>query len=337
MDGELTTDNTGFTAGKLVHDLEQLEFIVAEAPGAVQEAVQEALFAFRRLHDQFARFQEGSVAREEVHLQFYEVRPYFNRAIHVPDFSEEVSKITSFIGQPDFRGAKFDLQQKGLAILDGALATDGALQLVHRWLSLSTLWFQSIQEGQLMKAQLRDGLHGEVVLRLLQDLQDKWPFLQQYPVLDLVAYRHGSRSLGLPYHCLDGHLAAMLCFDETIVKISKENSHGCQERLVGPAPASNLEEFLREVPKTSPNAAMDTFPCRANSLVLWHPPRRAALQTGPGPSVPVDFAKRPVQLLVLWGENRVKVNGKGSNFAPSFEGKTDSWGEHYYAQDHDHR
>ena len=45
----------------------------------------------------------------------------------------------------------------------------------------------------------------------------------RYPVLDLVAYRHGSRSLGLPYHCLDGHLAAMLCFDETIVKISKEN------------------------------------------------------------------------------------------------------------------
>ena len=84
-------------------------------------------------------------------------------------------------------------------------------------------------------------------------------------------------------------------------------------------------------------AAMDTFPCRANSLVLWHPPRRSALQTGPGPSVPVNFAKRPVQLLVLWGENRVKVKEKGSNFAPSFEGKTDSWGEHYYAQDHDHR
>eukprot|EP00434_Breviolum_minutum_P029820 symbB.v1.2.026363.t1/scaffold2627.1/size74478/2 len=42
MDGELTTDNTGFTAGKLVHDLEQLEFIVAETQGALQETVQEA-------------------------------------------------------------------------------------------------------------------------------------------------------------------------------------------------------------------------------------------------------------------------------------------------------
>ena len=34
-----------------------------------------------------------------------------------------------------------------------------------------------------------------------------------------------------------------------------QSGHGCQERLVGPAPASNLEEFLREVPKTSPNVA----------------------------------------------------------------------------------
>ena len=81
---------------------------------------------------------------------------------------------------------------------------------------------------------------------------------------------------------------------------------------------------------------MDTFPCHANSLILWHPPRRAALQTAPAMDPVVSFAKRPVQLLVLWGENRV-VKSKGNNFAPSFEGKTDSWGEHYYAQDHDHR
>ena len=43
----------------------------------------------------------------------------------------------------------------------------------------------------------------------------------RYPLLDLVAYRHSAQSDGLPWHCLDGAVAAMLCFGEDVVKISR--------------------------------------------------------------------------------------------------------------------
>ena len=63
----------------------------------------------------------------------------------------------------------------------------------------------------MMKAQLRDGLHGEPGLRLVQELQELLPrLLGQQALLDLIAYRHGPRSQGLAPHCLDGFLAVMM-------------------------------------------------------------------------------------------------------------------------------
>lgn len=81
----------------------------------------------------------------------------------------------------------------------------------------------------------------------------------------------------------------------------------------------------------------DTIRCSANRLILWNPLQRPAMAASRTASTTVTFAERPVHLLALWGETRAKVRSKDGAFEPSFEGKTDSWGGHYYAQDHDHR
>ncbi|CAK9109622.1 unnamed protein product [Durusdinium trenchii] len=174
----------------------------------------QALPAFRRLSEGFQRFQEAALSREQVQLQFQEVRPYFNRALHVPDLAQQRPG-GLFTQDLDWAGAEAALRQKGVAILDGVL-TEKALRLVHRWLSVSTVWFQSLQEGKMMKAQLRDGLHGEPGLRLVQELQELLPrLLGQQALLDLIAYRHGPRSQGLAPHCLDGFLAVMMWLGDT--------------------------------------------------------------------------------------------------------------------------
>ncbi|CAJ1394585.1 unnamed protein product [Effrenium voratum] len=88
MEGTLATDNTGFSAEKLAHDVDQLNYIAAGGG----DIPPEALRAFRQLSTTFKEFQAGG-ARRAVEEDFAQVRAFFNRALHVPDFSFELSRL----------------------------------------------------------------------------------------------------------------------------------------------------------------------------------------------------------------------------------------------------
>ena len=201
------------------------------------------------------------------------------------------------------------------------------------------MWYQSLQNGELHKAQLRDGLHGPVGLRLVQAVHERLPgLLGKIPLLDLLSYRHGHRSPGLPWHCVDGLLVAMVLFgdvaDSTVDFLAPSSSATyCKSRRAGPAPALSLEEFLREA--TSSPSKDSSAACGRGCLLLWRASR--SMRTV-HKAERKDFEARPLELLMSFGNNFVHDAGASTTrFAPTFEGKTDSWGGHYYARDHDHR
>lgn len=103
----------------------------------------------------------------------------------------------------------------------------------------------------------------------------------------------------------------------------------CSSNRVGPAPALQLEGFTREQAPTPARS----LACPEGCLLLWQAAH--AIRTIHRAKVDT-FASRPVELLLLFG-NYVDAGAKAAGFMPSFEGKADSWGEHYYARDHDHR
>ena len=206
---------------------------------------------------------------------------------------------------------------------------------VRRWLLESTVWYQSLQNGEIHKSQLRDGLHGAVGFRLVHEIQARLPkLLGKQPLLDITSYRHGQQSSGLPWHCLDGIVAAMFWFgdiSDSVLEVSGRNSSMsfCNGNRVGPAPALQLDGFTREQAPT-PAASLA---CPEGCLLLWQAAH--AIRTIHRAKVD-NFASRPVELLLLFG-NYADTGAKAAGFMPTFEGKADSWGEHYYARDHDHR
>ncbi|CAE7226437.1 unnamed protein product [Symbiodinium sp. KB8] len=331
MEGSMVTDNTGFSFGKLAHDTEQLEYIISIG----REELHEAASGFRSLLELFAQLQKGAPVREEVAAQFAKVRPFFNRALHLPDLDQSVGEVTEFLpAAADWEGASLDVRTRGVAIIRGAL-TASAQKLVRRWLLESTVWYQSLQNGDIQKSQLRDGLHGPVGFRLVHEIQARLPnLLGKLPLLDITSYRHGQQSSGLPWHCLDGIVVAMFWFgsiSDSALEVSGRNSSMsfCSSNRVGPAPALQLEGFTREQAPTPARS----LACPEGCLLLWQAAH--AIRTIHRAKVDT-FASRPVELLLLFG-NYVDAGAKAAGFMPSFEGKADSWGEHYYARDHDHR
>lgn len=197
-----------------------------------------------------------------------------------------------------------------------------------------------------MKAQLRDGLHGEPGLRLVQELQELLPrLLGRQALLDLIACRHGPRSQGLAPHCLDGFLAVMMWLGDTagssvtISDLRKTTDNHCSSPYarVGPAPSSTLDDFLssHDIPLV-PHMG-EEIPCEENRAVIL---RTTHAVTTSHVRRQRAFDRHPVDLILLFGENHAEKKdrqGTRDRFLPTFEGKTDSWGGHYYAQDHDHR
>ncbi|CAE7270348.1 unnamed protein product [Symbiodinium sp. CCMP2456] len=331
MEGSIVTDNTGFSFGKLAHDTEQLEHIISIG----HEELHEAASGFRSLLELFAQLQKGAPVREEVGARFAKVRPFFNRALHLPDLDQFVGEVTEFLPiAADWEGASLAVRTRGVAIIRGAL-TASAQKLVRRWLLESTVWYQSLQNGEIQKSQLRDGLHGPVGFRLVHELQARLPnLLGKLPLLDITGYRHGQQSSGLPWHCLDGIVVAMFWFgsiSDSALEVSGRNSSMsfCKGNRVGPAPALQLDAFTREQTPTPARS----LACPEGCLLLWQAAN--AIRTVHRAKVDI-FASRPVELLLLFG-NYADAGAKAAGFMPTFEGKADSWGEHYYARDHDHR
>ncbi|CAE8587874.1 unnamed protein product, partial [Polarella glacialis] len=355
LEGNLTTDNTGFSGGKLAHDLEQLELLAEKelVDGEAADYLEQALPVFRRLSQLFAEHQSGRAAAEDVQQMFVHVRPFFNRALHVPNFAMPASASQSlFRGDLDFAGAESALRQNGFAVLDDVLLPE-TLGVARSWLSESTVWYQSLLEGEVLKAQVRDGLNADIGLGIARELKERrMPGLVGgQPLLDLLAYKHGPSSRGLPPHCVDGVVAALLwVVDPGGAEFSQgglrffapEDSDAfCGDDRVGPAPAKTLEDFsakqTRVAAPSEAGEALHSVPYRSNRLVLWRASSHCVELEHDGAAWRSGFPFRRVDLLMLFGHHRVAAKETGSGFVAGFEGKADEWGGHYYARDHDHR
>ena len=181
-----------------------------------------------------------------------------------------------------------------------------------------------------------------MAFRLVHEAQQQLYRLAKLPLLDLISYRHSPRSSGLPLHCVDGILGAMLLFGDVsrsaIDFVGPESSKSfCKSDRVGPAPALPLEGFLQErrALKDELMREASTFNCPEGCLLLWRAPLAMRIRHQAGPE---RFEMRPTELLMLFGHNYAHDAASSlAEFEPTFEGKTDSWGGHYYARDHDHR
>jgi len=377
IDDPNQTDNTGFTHGKLAHDVDQLEYLgslsaaAADTSEHLEWLTARVLPRFRQLSRRFDRFRAGEASREAVELDFAAARPYFNRALHVPALAAPDGTPTFRLGPSDVAAAEASLRQEGFAVLDGAL-TPLALSLARSWFVGSTVWHQTLSDGTVLKAQLRDSLHASIGFQVARELAEQHfvGLLGRQPLLDIVAYKHGEGSRGIGAHCVDGLFGALLWVAEDEADLSRERSSfsttwGAASAAVTPAAGLRLFDTptsaqlcpggLRVGPPLATNAAAGlgaaprsvdgpvrpqpgshvSVPFRSNRLVVWRASRAVEILHD-GSSWTREFTNLRVDWVMLFGRSRADFRGAGQ-FVPSFEGKSDEWGGHYYAQDHDHR
>jgi len=158
----------------------------------------------------------------------------------------------------------------------------------------------------------------------------------------MLAYKHSDESQGLGAHCTDGTVSALLWVGPEMANRGSdgqglhvydraESSSICGRERIGPAPAISPASF----PTRPARPKRPRVSYRENRLVLWHSPRAVEF-VHDSFKWTRKFDERRVDWVFLFGRPASDVRTE-ANFVPMFEGKSDSWGGHYYARDHDHR
>lgn len=353
-------DNTHLVPGKLRHDLEQLTHLVKGGAGTVHTFAtswRESLDTEWLSADVVPRYQElvgtldgflaGRRSQEELMSVYSRVKPFFNRAIYVPDVAlpSDMRLLRTQGREEEFNNAARALRSNSVAVIDDFL-TPEALSLARELLADSTVWYASKGSGAVLKAQLKDGLHADLGLRVAQELRQQWELLTEKQLLDIVAYKFESSvgNAGLPLRCEDGVIAMDLWVVEDAansepeenglrvhdvsvpLEYSYNEAHGLHDR----AAVRELVERRRGHPTR--------VPYRANRAVLWRATRVYETDWDPL-SWSQEYHLRRVDWLFLFGQSQVRgdTRKRAGSYVPSFEGREDSWGGHYYAKDHDHR
>eukprot|EP00927_Polykrikos_kofoidii_P025398 TRINITY_DN22823_c0_g1_i1.p1 TRINITY_DN22823_c0_g1~~TRINITY_DN22823_c0_g1_i1.p1 ORF type:complete len:1364 (+),score=168.75 TRINITY_DN22823_c0_g1_i1:220-4311(+) len=302
----------------------------------------------------------GGGSREIVLTAFESVRQFYNRALYVPNvrLPQGVMAINGHGRRQDFIEAEQALRRDGIAVIDDFLAPE-ALTLSRELLVDSTVWFASKSGGALLKAQLKDGLHAELGLQIAVELRNKWApsVFGQQQLLDIVAYKMDPAvgSPGLAPHCQDGVVALNIWVIDDDSADFQPNGNGLRIYNVSvPAEFSRHEAYSVEAGQTAipqllrqqKDANVRTVPYKTNRAVLWR--SKLACETEWNPTTwSREYVSRRVDWIFTFGRSQIRGEerskgrvsaGKASGYVPSFEGRADTRdGDHYYANDHDHR
>lgn len=364
------TDNTHFDVRKLRHDLEQLRHLAMGGTKRNEDELrkpwrqdlrtrwlsEEVVPKFEALMRSFDALAGGRGSTAEVMAVFSGVRPFFNRALYVPNVA--LPRGTTAIngdGRGDvFREAERALRTRGVAVIDDIL-TPQALEVARELLVDSTIWYASKLGGAVLKAQLKDGLDAELGLHVAREMQERWApgLLGKQHLLDMFAYKFETSafSVGLPLRCEDGVVIMNLWvvdgFDDRSSQAAPNETPGL--RLYADAARVPEEYSFEEAHGMNEEASpalkelvQGTVPMhiayRVNRAVLWRADMVYDVAFSTSTWRP-NYPNRRIDWLFSFGRSQARgaSRKRRGTFVPTLEGRTDEGGGHYYATDHDHR
>lgn len=184
---------------KVRHDLEQLRHLakLAPRPQITPYAPMAPPDFARRLGDAYEQLLAALGRKKDLRLEaeFPALLPYANRAVHVPHVERHETGATN--RRADWTSCEATFVRDGIASLDNAL-TSGAIKAMHEYFLEATVWYGPARAGgAYMRAQLRDGLHAELLLQVAAEVKARLPrALDGLNFVDAVAHKHDAEWTG---------------------------------------------------------------------------------------------------------------------------------------------
>ncbi|CAE8627589.1 unnamed protein product [Polarella glacialis] len=324
------SDGNSYSLFKLQHDIQQLEFLLKEAPsrgiwvlgakGAEGNAslswVSDSLLP---MYLQLLEATRAGRPKQELQSLFNKLEGVFNRALFLDIRSEfkqlEDGSITDHV-EVLAPSAAAMLSSAGLAMSeDTVLVVDDALSAAAfgelRWALLaSSAWFgaQQGREGVLLWASLLDGLHSPVLLALASELRRLRPdLLGSHPLRDVVARKYHASAWpasAMSPHALDAEVVACIWASP-----SEQSHSGGLRILQEEAPADWSEERAfdwarEEAPRDeAPRKGERLVALLPNRLVLW-PGRRLVQPVPDSGDRARSYEESRLEVYLLFGSQR---------------------------------
>lgn len=180
---------------KARHDLDQLRYL-AKRPSRQQVTPYAPLalpdFA-ARLAEAYSQLSSAvtthSGAQVTLDPEFSALRPYLDRAVHVPHVERREGGATS--ARASWAAAAEAFEREGVASVDAALQPE-ALQALYEYFLETTVWYGPSRDGgSYVKAQLRDGLHAELLFQVAAEVLARLPAaLGSLHLTDVFAHKY---------------------------------------------------------------------------------------------------------------------------------------------------
>mmetsp|Transcript_23895 Transcript_23895/g.59010 ORF Transcript_23895/g.59010 Transcript_23895/m.59010 type:complete len:407 (-) Transcript_23895:98-1318(-) len=313
----LTARGAGFTytsAYKMEHDIQQLEYIMNKTSDLEhkQWLMTSVLPKYHALLAKIPPLSElsrtaGLFAFPFAPKETEEIAPYYNRAVHVPDFPPLERHL-----HPDLDTTKIERDyfaaKPSVAVVDNALSPE-ALQRIRDVLAESTVWYETKMPerfGGYVGAYLNDGLHQRVLLALAQELREALPnILGKHPLRHLWAYKYDERYTGINVHADEAAVNLNFWITNEDANLNKE-SGGLVVYTKKPPADWTFEQYNQLAEGGVAHELLQasgwqnvTIPYRENRLVmfdsaLFH--KTDSFQFRPG------YLNRRINLTLLFGE-----------------------------------
>jgi len=253
---------------KVRHDLEQLQYLAKLPPRRLvtpYAPVAPPDFA-RRLADAYEQLLSGLVRNKDLRLKkdFPALLPYANRGVHVPHVERLEAGATN--PRADWMACETTLVREGVATLDDAL-TSAAIKAIRDYFMESTVWYGPSHAGGV-RAQLRDGLHAELLLQMASEVKGRLPrILDGLHFLDAVAHKHDSEwpGGGSGVHALPAAVVVALWVTPSVASL---NPAGNGFELFS-IPSNSQAVASNPARINGGNARSKRVPYRQNRLVVW--------------------------------------------------------------------
>jgi len=175
------------------------------------------------------------------------------------------------------------LKTAGVANLDEALKPD-VLKALHEYFMEATVWYTSRAGGAFVKAQLRDGLHVELLLQIAAEISAHLPnTIGAHHLVDIFAHKYDAEWPGshanLPAHTLPAAVVVGLWVVPTAASLDPAGNGWEIFNATAPTTMQVQERFdLAQQVEASARGRDATFPStrvpyQQNRLVAWRADR----------------------------------------------------------------